>query len=537
MQTTRWMIAALATALVLAALPGAAQGTPESKYDQHLLDRLATDPVGPHRLIVTTTGAPHASADAARLMGAEVTWTYGIIDGFAAIATTDTLAALAARADVAGIWLDRPVAPVMDVSHRAIEADKAWAAGYDGSGVTVAVIDTGIDKVHTFFPDAVVSCVSTIGGLTSPECTDTDGHGTHVAGTVASRDDQYPGVAPGASLAIVRVLHAAGAGTSADIIAGMDWVRTNKDRVSPPIRVATMSIGFVDPGCGDGSGPEAAAANALVDAGVPFTVAAGNSGHKSCTIDGASAAAKVTTIAAVDDKGTITQGDDVIASFSSGGSSKNDKPDLALPGVGITSAFLGGGTLVATLDGTSMATPHAAGILALLFDKDPGMSAAAAKTRLTGTAVKTQSTGSTFNFVYGHGLGNACRALQLNGCATIAEPEPPTDVRVSSVTPSVSHGNGKNPPHVLTTSVKIVSSTGAAVAGASVSIETTSPEGDRYTASGTTGADGIATMSVSQRGGGHGTWQSCVTAVTGSNMRYVPASNTETCDTAVAAAH
>lgn len=389
---------------------------PASKVNDRLAAQLAGGAESV-RIIATTSSTPDSAMKAAREAGGSVTWRYSIIDGFAATVPAAAVDSLAARADVTGIWKDEPVKAVMDVSTKAIQADKAWAAGYEGAGITVAVLDTGIDSTNPHLKPAIVSCVSTIGGLVSPECTDTDGHGTHVAGTVASRSATHPGVARKASLAPVRVLHAAGAGFNSDIVAGMQWIANNKDRVSPPIRVATMSIGYTNPGCGDDSNPDARAANALVDAGIVFTVAAGNSGHKKCTIDGSSAASKVTTIAAVDDRTTVTQTDDVIASFSSGGSSKNNKPDVSYPGVNITSTFIGAGTLYATMSGTSMATPHAAGVAALLLAKETGLSAAQVKSRLTSTTVKNANTGNSFNYVYGYGLGNACRALQLTTCA------------------------------------------------------------------------------------------------------------------------
>ena len=179
-----------------------------------------------------------------------------------------------------------------------------------------------------------------------------------------------------------------------------------------------------------------------------------------------------------------------------------------------------------------MATPHAAGVAALLLQKEPALTADQVKTRLTGTAIKTDATGSTFNHVYGHGLGNACRALQLQGCATIAPPAPPKDVHVAALSLALSHGNGKTPPHVATTTVTVRDATNALVAGASVAIETTSPEGTRHVASGTTGSDGKVTLSVSQKGGGHGTWTTCVTGITGTNMRYVAADDAATCASA-----
>ncbi len=418
MHKSTLLTVALAGAFILAGLGPAHAARAEEKFDPYLLDALAILPSGGTvEVIVRTLGEPDAAVAHARTLGADIVWEYEIIDGFAIRAPSLVLDRLAVREDVRDLHLSRATTTLMDISHKAIEADKAWAAGVDGTGVTVAVIDTGIDLLHPFVASAVVSCVSTIGGFESPECTDSDGHGTHVAGTVASRDDVYPGVAPGASLAVVRVLHAAGTGTSADIIAGMDWVAANKDNVNPPIRVATMSIGFMDPGCGDGNDPEAQAADALVDSGVFFSVAAGNAGHNECTIDGASAAAKVTTVAASDDMETVDMSDDRIAGFSSGGNNQIQKPDVTFPGVSITSAYVGA-VLIATLDGTSMATPHAAGTAALLLDNDPSMTATQVKDRITGTAVKNSHTGGNWNTVYGHGLGNACLALQLSTCGS-----------------------------------------------------------------------------------------------------------------------
>lgn len=389
---------------------------PATKISPRLASALAARPDSV-RVIATTSGGPDAAIAAARAAGGTVSWRYSIIDGFAATLPSAAVSRLAARPDLKGIWIDEPVKAVMDISSKAIEADKAWAAGYKGAGITVAVLDTGIDSTNPYLKPAIVSCVSTIGGVVSPECTDTDGHGTHVSGTVASRSTQHPGIAPAASLAPVRVLHAAGAGFNSDIVAGMQWIANNKNKVSPAIRVATMSIGYSNPGCGDDSNPDAQAANALVNAGIAFTVAAGNSGHTKCTIDGASAASKVTTIAAVDDKGTVTQSDDPIASFSSGGSSKNKKPDVSFPGVNITSTFLGAGTLYATMSGTSMATPHAAGVYALLLSKEPALTPTQVKSRITANTVHNSFSGTSFNYVYGYGLGNACRTLLLTGCA------------------------------------------------------------------------------------------------------------------------
>ncbi len=376
------------------------------------------NPSGAAAVIVETHGPPGVVADAARALGARVTWTYAIIDAFAATVPVESLPALAVLPGVARVHEDRPVGVRMDVSARAIEADKAWAIGRSGAGVTVAVIDSGIDRLHPAFSGAIVACVALVRGVAAPGCDDSHGHGTHVAGSVASRLANPPGVAPGAKLAIVRVLHAGGLGFTSDVIAGMDWVRAAKDTVTPPIRVATMSVGPLNPGCGSDSTPEAAAANRLVDAGVAFTVAAGNAGHEACTVDGAGAARLALTVGAVDDRGTVTQDDDVIADFSSAGPTSDGlvKPEVVAPGVNIRSAWLGGAQAV--MSGTSMATPHVAGVAALILSSEPTLSPADVKARILAGTVRNAYSGADQSDVYGFGLANACRALSLAGCAS-----------------------------------------------------------------------------------------------------------------------
>jgi subtilisin family serine protease len=155
------------------------------------------------QVIVETAGPPGAVAAEAERLGVELTWTYSIIDAFAGLAPAAALDVLARNPAVVRIHSDRPVRPVMNISHRAIEADTAWNAGVTGQGITVAVLDTGIDVLNPAFDGAIVACQAVIAGIVSPECLDLNGHGTHVAGTVASRDTQRPGVARAASLADV----------------------------------------------------------------------------------------------------------------------------------------------------------------------------------------------------------------------------------------------------------------------------------------------------------------------------------------------
>jgi serine protease AprX len=517
------LLATQSAALLSSELPAATSKV--SDRLERAIDGLSSDAI--IEVIVETNGPSVTAADEARLAGFEVVWTYDIIDALSAKVAVADLPRLAAQDWAAKVWDSRPMTTLMDVSASDIDAPKAWNAGFNGAGITVAVIDTGIETTDPAFAGAIVSCVATIGGLTLPECDDTDGHGTHVAGSVASRDATYRGIAWGAKLASIRVLHAAGAGTSADIVAGMNWVKNNRNLVNPPIRVATMSIGFLDPGCGDGRGPEAEAADALVAAGVSFTIAAGNAGHNSCTVDGASAAFNVVTVGAVNDQNTVDPADDTIADFSPGGPTKDGrlKPEISAPGENIWSVYLG--PTIRELDGTSMATPHVAGSIAVLLQKEPSLTPSQVKSRITSNAFAPSAAGSVPNNDWGYGIVNVCKMLGLTGCAQGAQP---VVVHVSSITMSFAHGNGKNGvnKHAVTTNVKIVDAGGAAISGATVNVNTRSPEGTNYALSGTTGSNGIATVSVTQTGGGHGSWQSCVTGVSGT---YNAGANVETCDT------
>jgi serine protease AprX len=368
-------------------------------------------------LVIAETAGPSSSiASSLASRGYNVVWSYSLIDALAVDVPAGQLPRLSFEPGLVRLWDSQRMVPQMDNSVKDIQATNAWSAGYTGAGVTVAILDTGIETTDPAFSGAIVSCVSTIMGLTLPECDDTDGHGTHVAGTVASRDATYRGIAWGASIASVRVLHAAGTGTSADILAGMDWVAKNKDAVAPRIRVATMSIGYANPGCGDATNPEAKAADALVAKGVSFTIAAGNSGHSTCTVDGASAAKDVVTVGAVDDRNTPAWQDDTLASFSSGGPTRDGRmtPEVVAPGVKIKSVFLG--PTVASMDGTSMATPHVAGVIADLLQKEPTLTPAQIKGRLTSTTRAPNAAGALPNDDWGYGLVNACTALRLAGC-------------------------------------------------------------------------------------------------------------------------
>ncbi|MBD0319574.1 MAG: S8 family peptidase, partial [Gemmatimonadetes bacterium] len=193
------------------------------------------------------------------------------------------------------------------------------------------VIDTGIQTSHAQFGGRAAVSYDATGG-NGQDC---NGHGTHVAGTIGA--STY-GLAKSVRLRAVRVLNCQGSGTSSGVIAGIDWVRLN--HVDPA--VANMSLG------GGYSSAQNTAVTNLANAGVFVAVAAGNENQNACNVSPASAAA-VTTVAASDRT-------DTRASFSNYGSCV----DIYAPGVSITSTWLNGGTN--TISGTSMASPHVAGV-------------------------------------------------------------------------------------------------------------------------------------------------------------------------------
>ncbi len=268
-------------------------------------------------------------------------------------------------AGIQKVWLDGKVKVEMAESNAQIGSAKAWEAGFTGKGVKVAVLDTGADLDHPDLKDRVVATKSFIAGQ---EVTDRNGHGTHVTSTVggsgAASDGKEKGVAPGAELAVGKVLSDEGSGSDSEIIAGMEWAAKDIDA-----KIVSMSLGSNY--STDGTDPMAQAVNNLTaETGTLFVIAAGNRGA-SGTIGSPGSADAALTIGAVDNT-------DTAAYFTSKGPRIGDnalKPDLSAPGVDILAArsqyISEGEGSYWSISGTSMATPHVAGVAALLAEQHP----------------------------------------------------------------------------------------------------------------------------------------------------------------------
>ena len=342
---------------------------------------------------------------------------YSIIKGMAVSIPDDKAGELAALSDVKYVERDQVAYVYLDEAVSQIDADDVWGEGYDGTGVKVCVIDTGIDAGHPDLDNGkVVGWIDYVQDLTTAY--DDHGHGTHCAGTIAGSGDAssgtYKGVAPGASLMGAKVLDQDGRGLFSDIIAAINWAVAND------AQVISMSLG----GPQHVQAMDDAISNAIGQ-GVVVVIAAGNDGPVSGTIGCPGDCPGAITVGAVDRN-------DVIASFSSRGPTDDGyiKPDVTNMGVGLVAARASGtsrGTPVndyyTALSGTSMACPMTSGVVALLLETNPGFTPAQVKDALTKTA-KPLGTGIPNN-IYGYGRVQAKAAFDyLQGGSVTPTPAP-----------------------------------------------------------------------------------------------------------------
>jgi serine protease AprX len=344
----------------------------------------------------------------------------GIINGRAARVPNWSLALLAASGLVQHLSLDRLVVGTTDHTGATVGAVAVRQdLGFDGSGVGVAVIDSGVTPWHDDLADPatgtqrVTQFVDFVNNAQTPY--DDYGHGSHVAGIIAGNgfdsDGGRTGIAPGSSLIVLKALDAGGNGNISNVIAAIDYAVTHKDALN--IRVINLSMGAsVSESYNDD--PLTLATKSAVSAGIVVIAAAGNRGRDAGghTLYGGITAPGnapwVITVGASSHMGTADRADDVMGAFSSRGPTPIDhaaKPDLVAPGVGIESlsnpnsamyasdsAYLLSGTVASpalpylSLSGTSMAAPVVAGTVALMLQANPSLTPNAVKAILQYTA-------------------------------------------------------------------------------------------------------------------------------------------------------
>lgn len=336
-------------------------------------------PIAGRYIVVFKTGVQDVEGEALRIAvshGGKVKYTYKAALKGAAIELSDAqVTALRTEPNVAYVEQDQTMSisttqtgatwGIDRIDQRALPLDGAYTYNADGTGVTVYIIDTGINFTHVEYAGRASTGIDEItSGGTAADC---NGHGSHVSGTVGGTT--Y-GVAKMVKLVAVRVLDCSGSGSISGVIAGIDWVTAH--RVLPA--AANMSLG----------GGYSAALNTSVEnsiaSGVVYAIAAGNSTADACSSSPASAPSAITVGA--------TDINDAFAYFSNYGTCVK----LNAPGVNITSAWMGSSTATNTISGTSMATPHVAGAAALYLQVNPAATAAQVQSALTGNATPNMIT-------------------------------------------------------------------------------------------------------------------------------------------------
>ena len=382
------------------------RGNPDSMVN--VIVQFRHTPTATHHRKVSERGGRHLA-------------TLDLINGAVYSVPAGALEDLANDPDVAYIAPDRAVSATsttlaLDYKLQAVNADIAQKYGWNGTGIGVAVIDSGIQDRPDLHGKNGYRVIYAQNFINNGSAVDTYGHGTHVAGIVAGNGSQsqgvYAGVAPNAHLINLMVLNNVGAGTDSMVIAAIQRAIQLKGKYN--IRVINLSLGrpvfesyTVDPLC--------QAVEAAWKAGIVVVVAAGNQGRNNSadtlgygTITAPGNDPYVITVGAMKTEGTATHSDDLVASYSSKGPTLFDhivKPDIVAPGNQIVS-ILGDSAIASEfpanhtdgtyfiLSGTSMATPMVSGAAALLLQQNPNLTPDQVKARLMKTAYKTFPTSS-----------------------------------------------------------------------------------------------------------------------------------------------
>ncbi len=399
-------------------------GLETAKIDPALLDAMRAKPSGEFAVIVQTQSPNTKKASARensdraegavnriRANGGKRANRLAIIGAGSGTLNVKAIAALSHDPFVRHIVLDKTVKPLgtpgaLSLYAQIVRAPEVWAQGFNGQGVGIAILDSGIAPVDDLALPAsrIVASVDFASTTATP---DPGGHGTHVAGIAAGNGADSAqarmGIAPSANLVSVRVIDSNGIATLSSVIRGIQWVVQNRKTYN--IRVMNLSLGAPS-SLSYRMDPLAAAAEMAWFSGIVVTAAAGNAGPAVGTVVTPGIDPYLITVGALDDAETLTTSDDAIAFFSSHGPTLDgfSKPDLVAPGRKTVSLRVPGSYLdlllpdritdinYFRLSGTSMSAPVVAGTAALMFQKHPGMKSNHVKNLLLRTAHPLAST-------------------------------------------------------------------------------------------------------------------------------------------------
>jgi subtilisin family serine protease len=413
-------LAALVTGTLVVAATSALTPTAAAESAGDVVTVAGAKAVPDSYVVVLKNGldADGASAAVVDAHGGEVrdVWSHAL-RGFAVTATPGQAAKIAGDPRVALVQQDVEVSAsgtqsptpswgLDRLDQRTLPLDNSYTYPSTAATVTAYIIDTGIRVSHTDFGGRAVWGANTTGDGNDSDC---HGHGTHVAGTVGGTAH---GVAKAVKLVAVKVLNCAGSGTTAGVVAGVDWVTANRTGPS----VANMSLG-------GGAQPalDTAVANSIA-AGVTYAIASGNSNADACGFS----PARVPTALTVN----ASDRNDARATFSNWGTCT----DLYAPGVAITSAWATSDTATTTISGTSMAAPHVAGAAALHLSANPGATPAQ-----VGAAILDAATP---NVITNPGTGSPNRLLFVPGGGT----QPPAKATLNRYRKGSDHASGTSAP-------------------------------------------------------------------------------------------
>ncbi|MCX9012678.1 MAG: S8 family serine peptidase [Candidatus Methanoperedens sp.] len=324
--------------------------------------------------------------------------------------SADKIEGIANHYAVKKIWKNRKYHALLDKSVPQINAPVMWNKGYNGSGIRIAILDTGINTTHPMLQGKVVLQKAFTG---ENHTSDVNGHGTHVAGISAGKkvsNQSYNGTAPGALLINAKVLDDSGTGDDISVIGGINWAVNPDGNSSTHDGADIISMSLGGP-YSDLNSPILSAIKDAVNTGVVVVVASGNCGKGapsiSCNgyigVETPGISPDAITVGAVDDYNNW-------AGFSSGGYVNGSvKPDVVAPGVYINSSIPGG---YASLSGTSMAAPHVAGAVALLLQANRNLTSEQVKYILEYTSIHLGDPGKDIQ--YGSGLINASKFVPSN---------------------------------------------------------------------------------------------------------------------------